>query len=145
MEISRPCATKNISQQKLTPYQELERTKHTDEFHTRRLLHKRITIRNLASSIAKSSVSNSWVTRLLNTYQYQLTSQWNNAMNAMITQLALIPNNGYTLSFYTRVLLDKLLTPSIHKMDEKGLLIGAIGKSKRVFSRQRWKTADIKE
>lgn len=66
-------------------------------------------------------------------------------MNAMITQLALIPNNGYTLSFYTRVLLDKLLTPSIHKMDEKGLLIGAIGKSKRVFSRQRWKTADIKE
>ena len=112
--IQQPWGTKDVNQQKLTPQQELELIKHIDELSARRIPSTRTMIRNFASSIAKSPVSDSWATRFLNTYQDQLTSQWNNAMDT----------DRHTADSYTRYqlyfdllqqrLLNTTLTLSTH-------------------------------
>ncbi|KAH6511581.1 hypothetical protein HBI81_243380 [Parastagonospora nodorum] len=72
-------------------------------------------IRYFASQIAQKEVGKGWVMRFLNRNNTHLISRWTNGMDSM-EQYNVLPQNSYN-------------------MDEKGFMIGSIGRSKRVFSK----------
>jgi hypothetical protein len=72
---------KELNQAKLHPQQVQELVDYIKLLTARRLSPTRIMIGNFASTMAKSRVSDSWITRFLNSNADQLTSRWNNAMD----------------------------------------------------------------
>lgn len=70
--VSTSKTTKNISQQKLNPQQERELVGYIAELNSRSLPTTRELIQNIASKVAKSPVSESWVTRFINRHSIHL-------------------------------------------------------------------------
>ena len=93
-------------------------------------------IKNFASQIGHTEISESWVTRFLNRNKDELTSRWSPAMDAVRHKAD--PAINYEL--YFGLLQQKITEYDVeaehtYNMDEKGFAIGVIGKSKRVFSK----------
>jgi hypothetical protein len=102
-------------------------------------------IQNFASQIAKERVSETWVSRFLARYSSQLTSQWTDAMDRNRHQA----DSGAKYRQYFDLLHGKILQYDIeprhtYNMDEKGFMIGVIGRSKRVFSRRLWEKKAVR-
>ena len=102
-------------------------------------------IQNFASTIAKELVSESWVTRFINRHSIHLISRWAASMDSNRHQA----DSGSKYSLYFNLLGDKIKEYDIeprhtYNMDEKGFLIGVIGRSKRVFSRRMWEKKEVR-
>ena len=72
----------STARQKLTPQQEEELVKYTEELTSRHIPPTREMIANFASTVAKELVSESWVTRFINKYSIYLISQYSTGMDA---------------------------------------------------------------
>ena len=136
---------KELTQSKLHPQQEQELVDYIKLLTARRLPPTRMMIRNFASTMAKSRVSDSWVTRFLNNNADQLTSRWNNAMDR--DRHRADSKTKYTAFFkelYEEMDRHEIEPRHSYNMDEKGFLLGRIGRSKRVFSRALWESGGVK-
>lgn len=138
-------ATKIINQQKLTPQQEAGLVNYIEGLTKRYLPPTREMIRNFASAIAKEPVSESWVTRFMNRHSIHLISRWAAGMDSNRHNA----DSSDKYSLYFDLLGDKIKEYDIeprhtYNMDEKGCLIGVIGRSKRVFSRRMWEENEVR-
>jgi hypothetical protein len=132
-----PRELKDSNQKKLTPQQEAGLVKYIEELTARHIPPTREIIRNFASAVAKEEVSDSWVTRFINTYSIHLISQYSTGMDA---------NRHHADSYIKYKLYFDLLQAKIVKynvkpehsynIDEKGFIIGVTNRTKHVFSRR---------
>jgi hypothetical protein len=76
-----PRAAKIINQLNLNPQQEAELIQYINDLTQRALPPTRDMIRNFASKIAATPVSDSWVTRFLNRNTTNLVSKWTTSMD----------------------------------------------------------------
>jgi hypothetical protein len=130
-----PKKTKEQNQLKINPQQELELIRYIEGLTKRGLPPTREMIRNFSSEIAQEPVSESWVTRFINRHDVHLISKWTTGLNR--TRVLADSEVKYTL--YFELLHGKMEEYNIelgnsYNMDEKGFLIGLIGRSKRIFS-----------
>ena len=136
---------KELTQSKLHPQQEQELVDYIKLLTARRLPPTRTMIRNFASTMAKSRVSDSWVTRFLNNNADQLTSRWNNAMDR--DRHRADSKTKYTAFFkelYEEMDRHEIEPRHSYNMDEKGFLLRRIGRSKKIFSRALWESGGVK-
>ena len=102
-------------------------------------------IRNFASTIAQKPVSDSWVTRFINKHKDRLTPRWTTAMDSV--RHAADSSDKYSL--YFDLLQQKIAeydvdTEDTYNMDEKGFMIGVVGRSKRIFSKRKWEKKEVR-
>jgi hypothetical protein len=143
--VTEPLNVKNSNQQALRPQQELELVRYIKKLTKRGLPPTREMIKNFASSIAHQQVSESWVTRFINRYPDQLISKWSNAMDR--TRHLADSEQKYELYFellHQKIAEYQLEARDIFNMDEKGFLIGIVGRSKRVFSKRQWDKKEVR-
>lgn len=102
-------------------------------------------IRNFSSEVASQPVSESWVTRFLNRHRIHLISKWTTGIDRKRYQAdpAAKYKQYFDLLYYKMKQYD-LLPRDTYNMDEKGFMIGVIGRSKRVFSKQVWVKKGVK-
>jgi hypothetical protein len=102
-------------------------------------------IRNFASKIAATPVSDSWVTRFLNRNTTNLVSKWTTSMDR--TRHAADLKHKYKLWFellHSKIKQHNVLPCNTYNMDEKGFMIGVLNRSKRVFSRRMWEKKEVR-
>ncbi|KAL5400226.1 hypothetical protein PMIN03_013118 [Paraphaeosphaeria minitans] len=135
-------ATAN-NQQKLSPQQEQELVQYIKGLTERHLPPTREMIQNFASTIAKEPVSESWVTRFINRHSIHLISQWTVGMDS--NRHKADSEDKYHLYFnYLHSKIDQYQIDPRHtyNMDEKGFLIGILGRSKRIF--RMWEKKEVR-
>jgi hypothetical protein len=103
-------------------------------------------IQSFASTIVKGEVGNEWVTRFFHRNEENLIAKWTSGMDRNRHEADL----GWKYKRYFNLLhstMDKynILPENTYNMDEKGFMMGSIGKSKRVFSRQMWEKGQVKD
>jgi hypothetical protein len=96
-------------------------------------------VQNFASVIAKEPVSESWVTRFVNRHPSELISKWAAGMDSNRHQA----DSGVKYKLYFDLLVNKITEYDVdveqtYNMDEKGFMIGVVGKSKRIFSKRQY-------
>jgi hypothetical protein len=102
-------------------------------------------IRNFSSRVAHQQLSESWVTRFINRHKLDLISKWTSAMDH--TRHLADSESKYRLYFellHQKITEYHLEARDIYNMDEKGFLIGLIGRSKRIFSRRQWEKKEVR-
>ena len=142
--MTRPPEVKNFDQQKLTPEQEIELVQYIKGLTERHLPPTREMVRNFASTMAKEPVSESWVTRFIHRHSVHLISRWTAGMDS--NRHKADSEDKYRLYFdYLHGKINQYQIDACHSynMDEKGFLIGIIGRSKRIFSRRMWEKKEI--
>ena len=127
----------HLAQQNLSPQEEAELIKYIERLTADHLPPTREMVQNFASDIAGKRVSMSWVDRFVNRYSEQLTTQWSTSMDR--DRHAADSREKYER--YFTILGDKIKFYDVeprntYNMDEKGFMVGAIGKQKRIFSRR---------
>ncbi len=103
-------------------------------------------VQNFASHIAKQDVSESWVTRFINRHSIKLISQWATGMD----QDRHAADSEIKYKLYFDLLEHKIAERGIdarhiYNMDEKGFMLGIVGRSKRVFSKAMYKQKRVRE
>jgi hypothetical protein len=93
-------------------------------------------IRNLGSQIAKRDLGTCWVDRFVHRYPDSLISKWTTGMDNSRHKA----DSGRKYSFYFDLLPDKIdqyqvEARHIYNMDEKGFMLGVVGRSKSIFSK----------
>ena len=126
-----------IAHQKLHPQRELELVQYIKTLTERRTPPSRRMIRNFASTLAGGEVSESWVTRFMNRNSTHLVSRWQEPMD----QDRHKADSEAKYNLYFELLHDKMkeydVQPShIFNMDEKGFMLGVLGRSKRIFDKK---------
>jgi transposase len=136
--------TKSLNQRALSLQQEQVLLRHIDKLTERRLPPTREMIRNFATVIAHQEISESWVTRFLHRNNDRLVSKWSKAMDAVRHHAD--SHLEYRLYFdllHEKMALYNIQTCNTYNMDEKGFLIGILGRSKRLFSREMWEKKEV--
>jgi hypothetical protein len=141
---TRPIEAKATSQQKLNPRQEMELVEYIGDLTKRGLPPTREMIQNFASEVAQERLSESWVTRFIKRNHDSLIIKWSSGMDA--NRHSADSYSKYKL--YFDLLHDKItqydVQPyNIYNIDEKGFMIGVLGRSKRVFSRHEWEKKEV--
>jgi hypothetical protein len=134
--ISPPRATRYENQQALHLQQELELLRYIERLTKRGLPPTRAMIRNFASQIAQRELGVHWVDRFVKRYPDQLISKWTTAMDNSRHKA----DSGSKYSLYFNLLREKIEQYHVepchtYNMDEKGFMLGVVGRSKRIFSR----------
>ena len=89
-------------------------------------------------------MSESWVTRFVNKHQDQLISQWTTAIDANRHAA----DSGEKYRRYFELLQLKIAKYNVepehtYNMDEKGFMIGVVGRSKRIFSKRMYERKQV--
>ncbi|KAF1926612.1 uncharacterized protein M421DRAFT_396454 [Didymella exigua CBS 183.55] len=97
-------------------------------------------VQNFAPDIAGKRVSISWVDRFVNKNSEQLTTQWSTSMDRDHHAA----DSHKKCKQYFTILREKIKFYDVepqhtYNIDEKGFMVGAIGKQKRIFSRRLFK------
>jgi hypothetical protein len=132
------------NKQSLAPHQELELVRYITKLTKQGLPPTREMIRNFSSEVAHQQLSESWVTCCIDRQKIHLISKWTSAMDRM-RHLA-DSESKYHLYFellHQKITQYHLDARDIYNMDEKGFLIGLIGRSKRIFSRHQWDKKEV--
>ncbi|CAE7002770.1 Pogo transposable element [Pyrenophora teres f. teres] len=132
-------------QQAISPQQELELLRYIKGLNKRGLPPTREMIRNFSSEVVHQQLSESWVTRFINRHKIHLISKWTTAMDR--TRHLADSESKYRLYFellHQKISEYHLEARDIYNMDEKGFLIGLIGRSKRIFSRRQWEKKEVR-
>jgi hypothetical protein len=128
----------------LNPQQELELVRYIKTLTERALPPTREMIRNFSSEVAHQQLSESWVTRFINRHEIHLISKWTTAMDR--TRHLADSESKYRLYFellHQKITQYHLEARDIYNIDEKGFLIGILGRSKRIFSRRMWEKKEV--
>jgi hypothetical protein len=134
-----PMQAKAINQQRLNPQQEQELIQHIERLTERGLAPTREMIRRFASGIAQEAVGKGWVTRFINKHHDKLITRWTSGMD--YTRHNADSEARYKLYFdlvHSKIEEYGVLAGNTYNMDEKGFMIGQVGRTKRVFSRETW-------
>jgi hypothetical protein len=94
---------------------------------------------SFASQVAHRQLSESWVTRFINRHSIYLISRWSTGIDSVRHQA----DSGYKYKLYFDLLFHKIEEYEIelrntYNIDEKGFMIGVLGRLKRVFSKSSW-------
>jgi hypothetical protein len=133
-----------LSQQALNHQQELELIRYIEKLTERGLPPTREMIRNFSSEVVHQQLSESWVTRFIDRHEIHLISKWTTAMDR--TRHLADSESKYCLYFellHQKTTEYQLEARDIYNMDEKGFLVGILGRSKRIFSRRMWEKKDV--
>jgi hypothetical protein len=131
----RPREAKEADQQCLSPQEEHELVLYIKALSKRGLPPTREMIQKKSSDVIKRRVSEAWVTRFLHRNHDKLTSKWSSGIDTLCHKAS--SEAKYKLYFdllHSRIKEYKMLTSDTYNMDEKGFMIGIMGRSKRVFS-----------
>jgi hypothetical protein len=126
-------------QQLLNPKQEDELVHYIEDLTAKLLPPTRQMIRNFSSEINCIYVSKAWVLCFLHHHHNMLTTKWSTAMESNCH--AADSYNKYKLYFellYGKMSEYHVLPHNTYNMDEKGFMIGVVGRTKQVFSKQLW-------
>jgi hypothetical protein len=93
-------------------------------------------IRNFGSQIAKRELGVNWVDCIVKQYPDKLISKWTMAMDNSCHKA----DSRKNYSLYFNLLFEKIAQYQveacyIYNMDEKGFMLGVVGRSKRIFSK----------
>jgi hypothetical protein len=136
---------KELNQQKLSQRQELELIRYITELTKQGLPPTREMIQNFSSEVAHQQLSESWVTRFINRHKLELISKFTTAMDR--TRHLADSESKYRLYFellHKKITQYHLEARDIYNMDEKGFLMGLIGRSKRIFSKRQWDKKEVR-
>jgi hypothetical protein len=128
-------------QQLLNPQQEDELVRYIEDLTAKSLPPTRQMIRNFASEISGIYVGEAWVSRFLHRHHDMLTTKWSTAMDS--NRHAADSYDKYKLYFellHGKMSEYHVLPHNTYNMDEKGFMIGVVGRTKRVFSKQLWES-----
>ena len=143
--VTGPRSNGYAQQQAISPQQELELVRYIKTLTERGLPPTREMIRNFSSEVAHQQLSESWVTRFINRHKIHLISKWTSAMDR--TRHLADSESKYRLYFellHQKITEYHLEARDIYNIDEKGFLIGLIGRSKRIFSRRQWEKKEVR-
>ncbi len=144
--ISTDRKAQKLHQYKLTAHEEAELVQYIEKLTERHLPPTRDMIQNFASHIAKRDVSESWVTRFLNRHSSEIFSRWATGMDQ--DRHAADSMGKYKLYFdllERKIAHYSVESRHIYNMDEKGFMLGIVGRSKRVFSKAMYKQKRVRE
>jgi hypothetical protein len=130
-----------MSQQALNHQQELELVRYIWKLTKRGLPPTREMIRNFSSEVAHQQLSDRCVTRFINRHEIYLISKWTTAMDR--TRHLADSESKYRLYFellYQKITEYQIEAADTYNMDEKGFLIGILGRSK---SRRMWEKKEV--
>jgi hypothetical protein len=134
-----------VTRQNLSPQEEAELVKYINKLTKEHLPPTREMVQDIASDIAGHQVSESWVSRFLDRHNDELTSQSTTSMDRQRH----IADSGDNYKLYYDALRDKIefykIEPAhTYNMDEKGFMVGAVGRQKRIFSKRQFKKKAFK-
>jgi hypothetical protein len=93
-------------------------------------------IQNFSSEIAQKPVSESWVTRFISQNDIHLISKWAAPMDRLRHNAdSMLKYKQYYDELYRKMEYYNIEERHTYNMDEKGFMIGVIGRMKRVFSK----------
>ena len=124
------------SQRLLHPHDEAELVKYIRGLTKRHLTPTRQMIINFTAPLCAWPPSESWVTRFLNRHQDELINAWTTPMES--SRHKADSAEKYKLYFqllHLKIKEHEVLPENTYNMDEKGFMIGVIGRSKRVFDK----------
>jgi hypothetical protein len=139
-------ADAGLARRNLQPEREAELVKHIEGSAERKLSPTREMVQNHASDIAGHAVSESWVTRFLHRHEDELTSQWSTSMDRQ--RHAADSGDDYKVYFHqvgSKIDFYEVEPEHTYNMDEKGFMIGAVGRQKRIFSKRSFKKKQFKQ
>jgi hypothetical protein len=141
-----PRAEHTTNTRKLSPQQDDKLVLYIESLTARRLPPTRAMVQNLASEEARERVSERWVSRFLIRHNDSLTPRWTDAMDRDRHQA----DSGHRYKAFFEEIYDQMTRHEIeprqsYTMDEKGFLLGRIGKSKRIFSKALWEQGGIQK
>ena len=134
------------SRRNLNPQEEAELIKYIERLTEDHLPPTREMMQNFASDIAHKPVSESWVSRFLHRHDDELTPQWTTSMDRQRHKA----DSGEKYTRYFELLYEKIkyynVEPEhIYNMDEKGFMIGAVDRQKRIFSKRLFKKKQFQQ
>jgi hypothetical protein len=140
---SQPFMSSN--QHELSRRQETELLRKIEDF-SKILQPTRAMIRDFASRISEKDVSESWIAGFVNRHGDHLVSHGTSARYRTRREADYEIDRKPYLDFMHRKMKEYDIEPgNTYNMDEKGFMIGATGRSKRVFSREMWEREDFQE
>lgn len=124
------------NRQALHPQQEQQLLQYIKQLTIRGLQPTRSMMRNFASQIAQREVGEHWVDRFVHRYPDELISKWTTGIDNSRHKA----DSGKKYSLYFDLLREKIDQYHVearhtYNMDEKGFMIGVIGRSKGILSR----------
>jgi hypothetical protein len=144
--VSGPRAEAGLAYCNLQPEQEAELVKYREDLAKRKLPPTREMVQIYASDIAAHSVSESWVTRFLYWHQNELTPPSSTAMDR--NRHAADSGDKYEVYFEqlgSKIDFYEVEPEHTYNMDEKGFIIGAVGRQKRIFSKRLFNKKQFKQ
>ncbi|CAE7016160.1 Pogo transposable element [Pyrenophora teres f. teres] len=129
------------NRQALHPQQELELLRYIQRLTRQGLPPTRAMIRNFASQITQREVGIHWVDRFVQRHPDELISKWTTSIDNNRHKA----DSAKKYSLYFDLLREKIEqyhveARYIYNMDEKGFMLSAVGRSKRIFSRTSFET-----
>jgi alkylated DNA nucleotide flippase Atl1 len=133
-------------QRLLHPRDEAELVKYIKSFTEKHCPPTRQMIINFATPLCGWEPSDRWVSRLIHRHPDDLTTAWTTPMESRRHEA----DNGERYRLYFDLLAKKVrefevLPRDTYNMDEKGFMIGVIGKTKRVFNKVLYKERRYKQ
>jgi hypothetical protein len=138
-------AEASLARRKLQLEQKAELVNYIEGLTERKLTPTREMVQNYASDIARYLVSKSWVTRFLHRHEDKLTSQWSTSMDRK--RHVADSSNKYKVYFEqlgSKINFYEVVPEHTYNIDEKGFLIRAVGRQKRIFSKRLFKKKQFK-
>ncbi|KAF7572881.1 hypothetical protein PtrM4_077860 [Pyrenophora tritici-repentis] len=134
-----------VEQRHLNAAQELQLIQYIDGLSKRGLPPTREMIRNFASNIARKYVGKCWADRFIEQHKLDLLSRWTSGKDSNRHKA----DSSAKYRLYVDLLQQKIEQYNVeprhtYNMDEKGFLIGVLSKMKRVFSRRRYESGEMK-
>lgn len=139
-------AESQLHQRLLHPRDEVELVQYIRRLTERHILPKTQMIINFATPLCRWEPSDSWVTRFLTRNSNTLITAWTNPMDTNRHNT----DSSERYRLYLNLLHGKVtefdvLPENTYNMDEKGFMIGVLGKTKRVFDKALHKAKRFKQ
>lgn len=122
--------------QALSPPQELQLIQYIKELNKHGLPPTNEMIHNFASEIAGRSLGPTWVSRFISRQSIHLIIRWSTGIDRVRFQADNLDN--YELYFdllHGKITQYNVQRQNSYNMDEKGFMLGVLGRSHRVFSK----------
>ena len=141
---ARSRTTRDEDQRKLNPQQEHELVLYIEQLTKRGLPPTRVMVQNYASKLAKTRVSESWVSRFINRNDSHLISKWSAGMDADRHKAdSSLKYKLYYDLLYSKISQYKIIPINTYNIDEKSFIIGVIGRQKQVFSKRQYTKKEV--
>ena len=137
--VSRPRADSVADSLALPPPQERELIEYITKLHFEGLAPTREMVRNFGTEMAGRELSKRWVDRFIDRHHDELFTRWGPSIDRVRHQAdSLDKYDSYFDLLYEKIAEYEIEQRLSWNMDEKGFMIGVLGRTKRVFSKQSW-------